>query len=146
MATIPISPLEQTLLQPFADYALESLRTRFLYAVTSDHAPAASARAVAQMAYETELRAPLIKTLAPVPGVAEEVVATRRRHLEIDSDMATFNFLYEPALSALDALAVLPLIYIRLLRSYLNAPYPNYRMSAVSAILCFAAAVLGGVS
>jgi hypothetical protein len=137
--------LEQALLQPFADYALESLRTRFLYAVTSDHAPVASARAIVQMAYETELRAPLIKTIAPVPGIAAEMVPTRRRHLEIDADMATFNFLYEPALASLDALAVLPLSYIRFLRSYVNAPYPNYRMSALSTILCFAAAVLGGL-
>lgn len=143
--TIPISPLEQTLLQPFADYALESLRTRFLHAVTSDHVLTSSARAVVQMAYETELRAPLIKTIAPIPGIAEEIVASRRRHLEIDADMATFAFLYEPAMTAMSALTVLPDSYIRFLRSYLQAPYPRYRMCALSAILCFAAATLGGL-
>jgi hypothetical protein len=97
------------------------------------------------MAYETELRAPLIRLIAPVPGIAEETVPTRRRHLEIDADMATFAFLYEPALTSLSALAVLPDSYIRFLRSYLQAPYPRYRMCAVATILCFAAAVLGGL-
>lgn len=97
------------------------------------------------MAYETELSAALISTIAPVPGIAEESVSTRRRFLEIDNDLADFNYLYEPALSALEELVILPSSYVRFLRKYTEAPYPKYRTCTLAVILCFAAAFFGGL-
>ena len=146
MSTLPITPLETALLTAFPDYALDSLRTRFLYAVTSDHAPEASARAVVQMAYETELRAPLRRMRDIAPGIADERVPTRLRFLEISDAMASFAFLFAPALTALASLAILPESYIRFLQSYLDAPSPRYRMCAVAALLCFTAIHFGDLA
>jgi hypothetical protein len=143
MAILPTTPLETALLAEFPDYALESLRTRFLYFVTSDHAPADSVRAVVQMAYETELGVPLSRTIAIVPGIAAETVSTRRRSLSIDEDMQSFMFLYEPALKALDTLEILPRSYVRFLESYIRAPYSRYRMCALATLLCFSAVHFG---
>jgi hypothetical protein len=113
--SIPISPLEQALLVPFTNPALEELRSRFLHVVTSDRNSSAAVRAVVQMAYETELSAALSQTIAQVPGIAEAWISTRRRFLEIDNDMAPFNYLYDPALDAVEALAILPSSYVHFL-------------------------------
>lgn len=140
MATLPLSPLELALLQPFTVPALEALRVRFMYNATTDHVPETTARAVVQMAYDTEIRAPLSKTGPIAPGVAAVVLPTRRRFLEIDADMTPYSFLIEPALQALETSGILPPHYVRLVRTFVNAPYPKYRMSGIAAILCFTAA------
>ena len=145
MPAIPISPLEQALLVPFVNPALEELRSRLLHVVTSSHDLNAAVRVVVQMAYETELMAALGQTIAQVPGIAEELVATRRRFLAIDEDMTNFKYLYDPALDALEELVILPSCYVRFLRAYTGAPYPKYRMCTLAVILCFAAASLGGL-
>jgi hypothetical protein len=143
VSSIPTTPLETALLQPFTDDALEALRSRLFYAVTSDHVDAESARAIVQMAYETEVGASLTRVVAIAPGIAEELVPTRRRFLSIDADMVSFAFLYDPALAALRSLEVLPTPYVVFLESYVRATTPRYRMCGLSALLCFAAAHLG---
>ena len=141
--SLPATPLETALATVFPDYALESLRARFLHVVTSDHAPAASARAAVQMAYETELRTPLRRTIDISPGIADELVGTRLRFLEISNAMTSFTFLSAPAMTAITDLAILPAHYVRFLESYLQAPSPKYRMCALAVALCFAAAHFG---
>ncbi len=143
MAIIPITPLESALVQVFSDEALEGLRTRFLYVVTSDHVSAESARAVVQMAYETELSAALSKTIVLSPGIADELVATRRRFLSVDTDMIPFTFLIDPAFEAMATLLILPKSYLRFLDTYVRAPNPRYRMCGLAALLCYAAAHFG---
>ena len=143
MTTLPITPLESALIQVFPDEALEALRARFLYAVTTDHAPEDSVRAAVQMAYETELSAPLSKKVAIYPGIAAELVATRRRFLDIDTDMAAFHFLITPAFAAAQTLVILPTSYLRFLDSYVQAQNPRYRMCGLAALLCYAATYFG---
>lgn len=143
MATLPITPLETALLGPFSNGALELLRSRFLYVVTTDHTPTESVRAVVQMAYETELGTALSRTIAIAPGIADELVTTRQRFLTIDVDMKPFVFLYVSALKAFNILKILPRNYVRFLKTYLQAPTPRYRMSAVATLLCFAAVHFG---
>jgi len=143
VATLPITPLETALATSFSDEALEALRARFLYAVTSDHIVAASVRAAVQMAYETELSAALSKRIALYPGIADELVATRRKFLAIDQDMASFRFLSAPALTAALTLDILPGSYMRFLEGYIQAPDPRYRMCGLAVLLCYAAAFFG---
>lgn len=137
-----LSAFELKLLEPLPYYALEQLRTRFLHFVTADHSLKRSVRGAVQMAYETELGTTLLRVAPPPPGLREAQICERRRYLEIDRDMANFTFLYAPALQAFEESGKLPQSYIKLLRRHLSKPYPKYRVSAVAALLCFAAAFL----
>jgi hypothetical protein len=130
--------LEARLALSFSDYALEQLRTRFLYAVTTSHAVATSARVAVQMAFGTEIKAILMKLTTPSPSVLAEVITVRRRFLDVDNDMRGNSFLYEPALTSLTPLNV-PDPYVNLLRRHLGSDYPRYRICGTAALLCLAA-------
>ena len=130
---------EEKLQQPLPDYALEQLRVRFMHAVTTTHARIPSARAVFQLAYETEIGTALNK-IAPIPpDVQEAVVCERRSYLDVDADMKAFSFLINPALEALLKNRTLPSMYVDLLRTHVTAPYAKYRVCGIAAVLCFAA-------
>jgi len=133
------TPFEDKLLTALPHYALEQLRTRFLFAVTTGRTPNRSARAALQLAFETELSASLTKVVRILPEVKRTLVCDRRRYLEIALDMAQYKFLLEPALVAASAAAFLPDSYLDLIRNHLNSPYPRYRVSAIAALLCFSA-------
>ena len=131
-----LSPFESKLLLPLPSYPLEQLRLRFLYAVTNSYDTVKSARAVAQMAFETEIGAALAKLIELPPEVATSRVCTRRKFLEIDTDMQRFSFLFSPALNAA---TFLPDSYVQLFRWHLSQPYAKYRVCATAALLCMAA-------
>lgn len=143
MATLPITPLETALTARFPDNALETLRARFLYVVTSDHDTVESVRATVQMAYETELGVVLSKRIAIAPGIAEELVETRQRFLQIDGNLVPFRYLVDPALAAAKTLRILPASYLRFLTTYVEAPDPRYRVSSLAVLLCYAATYFG---
>ena len=130
---------ETKLQQPLPDYALEQLRVRFMYAVTTTHGAKASSRAVLQMAYETEVGTALNKIEPIPPDVQAAVVCERRAYLDVDADMKVFNFLVNPALDAVMKVGFLPEMYVGLLRTHMTAPYPKYRMCGIAALLCFSA-------
>lgn len=134
-----LSAFEKLLLVPQPNYAVEQLRQRFLYSVTSTHDSTKSARVVAQMAFETEIQAILAKLIDLSPDVLASNVCERRRYIDVDVDMKTFGFLVNPAISAMSTL--LPDPYIGLLRKHAFLPYAKYRMSALAALLCAAAAL-----
>lgn len=140
--TGPLTPFERKLLRPLPLYGLEQLRIRFLPALTYNHSPEMGARAVFQMAYETELGAALSRSVTLDPGVKEARVCTRRRYVQIDQSMRDFRFLYRPAVSALVEAEVIPHEHSALLFRYLNKPYAKYRTCAIAALLCFSAALL----
>jgi len=131
------SPLETKILRPLPDPALEAFRSRVLRAVTLNGASAPAARAVVQMAFETELRAVLTKLIKVAPDLLAATVPERRRFLEVDADLGRYGFLVEPALAALSS--AVPDSYVRLLRRYLGSRYARYRVSATCAVLCLAA-------
>jgi len=133
------TPFELKLQQPLPRYALEQLRVRFMYAVTTTHGLNASSRAVFQMAYETEIGTALFKLQPITAEIRDPVVCERRSFLDIDSDMKNFSFLINPALDAAAKEGFLPLMYIDLLRTHISQPYPRYRMCGIAALLCFAA-------
>ena len=130
-----LSPFELKLLEPLPSYPLEQLRQRFLYAVTGSYDTVMSARAAAQMAFETEIGAALAKLIELPPEVATSRVCPRRTFLAIDADMQRFSFLFGPAL---DAATFLPDSYVRLFRQHLGQPYAKYRVCATAALLCAA--------
>lgn len=129
---------EVRLTTPITGYALEQLRTRFLYSVTTKHDVVTSALVTVQMSFETELRAVLVKLTRPAPSTLVTVYPTRRRFLDVDNDMRSNKFLVEPALDALTSLLV-PDPYINLFRRHLNSDYPRYRVCALAAVLTLAA-------
>lgn len=129
---------ETRLTQPFTGYAIEQLRTRFLYAVTTSHEVVSSAKVATQMSFQTELRAVLVKLTTPAPSTLSAVYPTRRRFLDVDIDMRLNKFLIDPALDDLLPLNV-PEPYVNLLRRHLNSDYPRYRVCALAAALVLAA-------
>lgn len=136
------SYFETKLLRPLPYYALEQLRLRFLFAVTTTHDGLKGARAVLQMAFDTEVGAVLAKSITLAPDVLASTVCERRRFLDIDIDMRLFGFLIEPALTAAEDNAVLPAAYLRLIRAHLQSPYARYRVCAIAGLLCLATAQL----
>lgn len=137
----PASPFEALLLQPMATYALEQLRQRFLFTLTSNNAPVPSARVVLQMAYETEVGAVLTKFITTPAGFADSVVCLRRNYIDIDADMQKQSYLINPAVKELYSMPSLPTAYVDFFVNYLNADYPRYRMSSIAGALCMAKAV-----
>lgn len=130
--------IEATLTSPLEDYALEQLRARFIHSVTTTHDAVVGAKVAVQMAFATEIRATLVKLMAPEPSTLAAVFPARRRFLDVDVDLRSNKFLIEPALDSLSSLLV-PEPYVNLLRRYLGSDYPRYRVCAVAATLCLAA-------
>ena len=135
-----MNAFETKLLTPLPSYALDQLRRRLLFSSTTNHVPADNARAVFQMAFDTEIRTVLSKVVQIPDEVAADIVASRRNFLAVAHDLALYGFLVEPALTELAALPDLPPPYVDLLRRYLQARAPRYRVSAACALLCLAAA------
>lgn len=133
---------EEQVLQAIPSYAFEQFRQRLLTLVTSDKDPRAAARALYQMAYETDVSV-ILKTVAPLAaGVAETYLPTRQSYLQIDQAMAPFQFLLEPALEGLRQINLLAVPYLDFLRKYVNSRLPRYRVSAMAALVCLAGAAL----
>lgn len=137
-----LSTFELRLLRPLPMYALEQLRVRFLHVVTTTQEPVKAARAVLQMAFDTEIKAALAKIITLAPDVLSSRVCERRRFLEIDADMQLFKFLWAPALDAVREREFIPFQYVELLERHYEAAYPRYRVSAIAALLCLAASYL----
>jgi hypothetical protein len=134
----PPSDPELKILAALPSYGLESLRQRALFSFCDNHAATHSARVILQMAYETELRTVIDRLLLPPGGLAEASVCARRRFIDIDTDLQYHRYLIEPALKELEACSVLPIEYVNLLRAYLGASYPRYRVCAVACMICLA--------
>jgi hypothetical protein len=132
---------ELLLLRPQASYALEQLRLRFLYFVTTTHNQIRSARVTLQMGFETELQAAIAKLILLPTGALRSKVCERRRFIDIDRDLQQYRYLINPAISALDDIPAIPDTYIELIRRYSVAEYPRYRVCALATMLCMAAAV-----
>ena len=133
---------ETRLLLPLPGYALEQLRLRFLYFVTTNHNQVRSARVTLQMGYETELRSAIAKLIVLPAGVLQSKVCERRRFLDIDRDLQKYRYLINPAISALDSIPTIPDAYIDLIRRYAASEYARYRVCALATMLCMAAAEL----
>ena len=136
------SAFEEKLLASLPLFPLEQLRRRFIYAATNTHEPVQSARAILQMAFDTEIGVSLEKVISFPPDALTSNVCPRRRFLEIDADLQQFSFLIGPAVAAVESAAFLPQPYVDLLRIHLGSNYARYRVAAVSALLCFAAQYL----
>ncbi len=132
------SAFERQLLTPLASYALEQLRLRVLFTLTDTHDYVQSARALLQMAFETEAGTVLVKMIDLSPDVLQTKVCPRRHYIDVDSDLRAFSFLFEPALS--DISTKIPDPYVNFLRRFLSSDYPRYRVSATATLLCLAAA------
>jgi hypothetical protein len=138
----PSSAFETRLLKPLSDYALEQLRLRFMYTLTSPASQMKSARVLFQMAFETEIRAVLVKLIELPASVPESTVCERRRFGDVDKDMQLQRFLVGPALDALEETPGMPPPYMDLLRRYATSDYPRYRVCALAAALCLATFLL----
>lgn len=130
--------IEARLVEPFDNYALEQLRTRFLFSAVSTHLPADGAKVAVQMSFDTEVGKVLVKLTTVSPSVLKTTVATRRRFLEVDNDLRAYKFLLQPALDALSELLV-PVPYVNFLSRHMSSSYPRYRVSATATLLCLAA-------
>jgi hypothetical protein len=137
----PSSALELQLLQPLPSYALEQLRQRFLYALTTSRSPTTSARVLLQMVLDTEISVALLKVVAFPPSTQSVTVCERRHYIDVDSDMRLQSFLVNPALTALATYSKIPTPYVDLLRIYAAADYPRYRMSALASTVLLGVAL-----
>lgn len=134
----PASSFETRLLQPLPTYAIEQLRQRFLFTLTTTHDQVKGARVLMQMAFETEVGTILTKQLTPPAGLATSTVCERRPYLDIDSDVHSQRYLIDPALDDLRSTPNMPESYVDFITLYLASDYPRYRMSAIATMLCVA--------
>lgn len=135
-----MTDFEAALLKALPTYALDQLRRRLLFSSTTNHLASDSARALFQMAYDTEIRAIVSKIVALPDEVAAVVVAARRSFLAVDADLSLYGFLVEPALAELEAIPDMPPPYVDLIRRHLQARSPRYRVAAAASSLCLATA------
>ena len=132
------SNFELRLTEPFQTYALEQLRSRFLYVLTTNHEEKKSARVCLQMAYETEIGTILVKLMTTPADLFKYKVCERRRYIEIDRDMQVQRYLIPPALDELAAIPNMPGPYMDYIIRYLLSDYPRYRIGAIATALCVA--------
>ena len=135
------SSLELQLLQPMPDYALEQLRQRFLFSLTTNHAPTVSARALLQMAFETEIGTILVKLITLPADAMGSNVCQRRLFIDIDSDMQLQGYLVSPAFASLSNIAGIPTAYVDFLKLYASSDSPRYRVCSLAALLCLAVTI-----
>lgn len=129
---------ETLLLSPFQTASLEQLRAMTLQFSVSQVAANKAARAVLQMAFETELSAVIADYVPTSDDVIQSLLCTRRKYLDIDQDLKSVAFLIDPALQALKSAGVLPDEYLRLFNSHINNTQPKYRVCAICALVCYA--------
>jgi len=129
---------ETQLLRPFNTYALEQLRLRFLYTLTTNHDNTKSARVLLQMAFETEVGTILTKMMETPADLFSYKVCERRRYIPVDQDMHLQRYLIGPALNDLEQVPGMPASYMEFLTRYLISDYPRYRMSAIATAICVA--------
>lgn len=134
----PASTFETRLLQPLSTYAIEQLRQRFLFTLTTTHDQVKGARVLMQMAFETEVGAILVKQLTPPADLDTSVVCERRHYIDVDNDIRLQRYLIEPALDDLMKTPNMPESYVDFIVNYLASDYPRYRMSTVATMLCVA--------
>lgn len=130
------SAFESLLLAPFSTYALEQLRQRFMFTLTTTHDLVKGARVLLQMAFETEINAILIKQITLDSDVLSSNVCERRRFIDVDKDMQLQGYLVTPALDEVQA----PAPYVDFVRFYVSSEYPRYRMCAIASAICLAKA------
>lgn len=135
------SQFERRLQDTLPSYAIDQLRLRLLFAVVDGHDLTKGARALLQMACETELRAVLVKVMTLTTDVLVSNVCERRKYVEIDADMRAHGYLVAPAIEELKELPAIPRPYVDLVSRYLDSHYPKYRVSALATTVCLAAAV-----
>lgn len=124
-----------------ANYPLEQLRQRFMFALTANHDLVKSARVLFQMAFETEINAILVKMIALPASVPESTVCERRHFIDIDNDMKLQRYLVGPAIDSMETIPGIPVPYVDFIRRYANASYARYRMCALAAAICLAKVV-----
>lgn len=138
----PSSAFELRLLQPLPDYALDQFRQRLLYTVVAaPYRPAAAARTVLQMAFETEIGVVLRKLLVLPADVLASNVCERQRYITVDRTLQAHRYLIGPAFTALAALPDVPACYVEFLRRYAVQDYANLRVAALAAMVCMAVQV-----
>lgn len=137
-----LSTFELRLLKPLPKYALEQLRVRFLASITTTGEPTKAARAALQMAFETELGSVLAKLITLAPDVLSSKICERRTHLQVDTDMAKYSFLWKPAIDDVRALNILPSYYVDMLEAHYASPYPRSRACTIAVLLGVAASYL----
>jgi hypothetical protein len=137
----PSSAFETRLLQPFTTYAMEQLRQRFLFTLTTTHDGVRSARALMQMAFETEVSTILVKMIDVPADLATTKVCERRHYIDVDNDMRLQRYLIGPSLDDLLQTPNMPEPYVDFLIKYLGSDYPRYRISALSVMVCIAKAL-----
>jgi hypothetical protein len=138
----PSSAFETRLLKPLPNYALEQLRARFMFSLVAPPDQVKAARVLFQMAFETEIRAVLIKMIELPTSVPESTVCERQRFIDVDKSMQLQRFLIGPALDALETTPGMPAPYMDLIRRYATSDYPRYRICALAASLCLATFLL----
>lgn len=134
--TGPSSAFELKLQSPLSAYALEQLRQRFLFALTTDHSGVKSARVLLQMAFETEVGIILVKQLTPPTGLQTADVCERRRYIDVDQDVRLQSYLIAPSLDAFAQTPNVPAAYVDFITRYVASGSPRYRMCALAVMLC----------
>lgn len=133
-----LTDFEEAILLPFVSKDLEELRALLCKYSTSPYAGNKAARAILQMAHETEL-SNIIEEYAPITdAIINSNLCNRNRYLDIDKSLRTKNYLYASVMDTLALHGVMPLPYKNLFLRHLNSDYPKYRIAAVSAVICYA--------
>lgn len=133
---------EQRLVEPLPLYALDQLRRRFLFSLTTTHDVTQSARVMLQMAYQTEIGV-AIRTLVPTTvDVMTANVCERRSFIDVNNDLDTYAFLVEAGVQNAARAGFLPASYMQMFEAYIAQPYAKYRVCAVAALLCVSTAYL----
>lgn len=134
----PLSLIDTKLAKALPTPALDTLRRYFLQATTTDRDVAKSVRVTIQLANETTLRVLLGDVTIP-DNVFTSKMCTKRKHIDIDTDMTARSGLYLLALNEAVSRNVLSASYAKTLQFSLQGKSPTERNCAVAVLLVLSA-------
>jgi hypothetical protein len=133
-----ITSFEELILLPFLSPDLEELRALLLQYTITPYTDNQAARAVMQMAHETELTN-IIQEFAPITDeIKNAKLCHRNKYLDIDLSLRSKNYLFDKALTTLVTHKLMPDSYRKLFQIHSKSAYPKYRIATVCAIICYA--------
>ena len=138
LAASPVSLIEQYLALPLPTMTLDVLRRRFIQACATDRNPVRGARSVVQLPFDSELHVLLADVPVPI-DVRESVVCSRRRYIDIDTEMAQQAYTYPQAIEDAITLGVVSPAYADVILRKLEGRDPRTRMCAVATLLVLSA-------
>lgn len=133
-----LSAFEISILTPFSLPGLENTRSLLVQNFVDNSNNQHAARAILQSAFDTEVSSLIAEYIPVTKEILSANICNKRKYIDVDTLTKTSNFYYAQALNELFNAGVIPNEYTTIFDRYIKSESAKYRISAVSAMICYA--------